>query len=74
MGLDTREALAKIQCPTLIIGGTEDPGAPVEALHQMRNQIRNSELLILEGAGHLSNLNKPAEFSAAVTRHLLNCA
>ncbi|MGO4581492.1 alpha/beta fold hydrolase [Cupriavidus sp. 2TAF22] len=74
MGLDTREALAKIQCPTLIVGGTEDPGAPVEALHQMHNQIRGSELLILEGAGHLSNLDKPMEFTAEVTRHLLYCA
>lgn len=70
MDLDTREGLARIQCPTLIVGGSEDPGAPVEALRQMNQRIQGSELLLLEGAGHLSNIDRPEPFTAALKRFL----
>lgn len=70
MNLDTRDGLAHIHCPTLIVGGSEDPGAPVEALRQMNALIRNSELLVLEGAGHLSNIDQPEQFTMALKRFL----
>lgn len=69
-GLDTRAALPGIRCPVLIIGGTEDPGAPLDALRQMNQAIPSSKLLVIEGAGHLSNLDRPEVFSAALKAHL----
>ena len=73
MGLDTREGLARIRCPVLIIGGSEDPGAPVEALGQMQQALAQSELVLLQGAGHLSNIDRPEEFTAALSKFLLRC-
>lgn len=66
MGLDTRAALARIACPTLIVGGTEDPGAPADALRAMCQQIPRAELLLIEGAGHLSSIDHEAVFTEAL--------
>lgn len=70
MGLDTRQSLSRIRCPTLVIGGTEDPGAPAEALSLMSQGIRGSELTLLQGAGHLSSIDAADEFTSALTRFL----
>lgn len=70
MGLDTRAGLAAIRCPTLIVGGTEDPGAPAEALTRMNQQIAGSQLVMLEGAGHLSNIDQSGPFTATLTEFL----
>ena len=72
MGLDTRDALSRIQCPTLIIGGSDDPGASSQVMSQMSDRIRGSEILILDGAGHLSSIDHPVEFTAALKRFLLS--
>lgn len=74
MGLDTREGLDRIKCPVVIIGGTEDPGAPVEALQQMCQRLAQAELVMLDGAGHLSNIDRPKEFTTAMSQFLLRSA
>lgn len=67
---DATAMLPSIAVPTLVVCGAEDgltPPADSEALHR---GIRGSRLLILPGAGHLSNLEAPDAFSAAVTDFL----
>lgn len=66
MALDIRNLLADIKCPTLIIGGTEDPGAPAAVLEGLQSNIKGAELRILEGAGHLSSVDHPAEFTQEI--------
>lgn len=73
-GLDTRSQLAKISCPTTLIGGSEDPGSPLEVLRTMAQNIAGSELHLLEGAGHLSNIDRPEQFTALLERHLSKLA
>lgn len=67
---DSTSMLASISVPTLILCGDEDvltPPADAEALHA---GIRNSRLVVLPRAGHLSNLEAPDAFSAAVQEFL----
>jgi pimeloyl-ACP methyl ester carboxylesterase len=37
----------------------------------LASRIRGAKLVTIRGAGHLSNLEKPAEFTAAVRQFLL---
>jgi 3-oxoadipate enol-lactonase len=63
---DSSDILPTIACPTLVIAGAADtviPGAEMEA---MARQIPEATFAKLEGAGHLSNLEAPAEFTAAL--------
>ena len=63
---DSRPLLAKITVPTLVVCGDEDlltPPSDSEALHA---GIGGSRLVILPGAGHLSNLEAPGAFSNAL--------
>ena len=49
---DTYDALEKIQCPTLVIGGECDKVVGAEASVELADKIPNSELFIYEGLGH----------------------
>lgn len=60
---DLRPLVAGIRAPTRVIGSSLDestPPAQAEALHAA---IPGSELLLLEGVAHLTNIEQPATFS-----------
>ena len=60
---DLRSLVGGIRAPTLIIGSSLDestPPAQAEALHAA---ITGSELLIIEGVAHLTNIEQPTVFS-----------
>jgi pimeloyl-ACP methyl ester carboxylesterase len=65
-GLNIREHLGEIRVPTLLIVGAEDGRTPVEESERMNRAIPDSWLKIVKGAGHLCNVEKPAEFNRAV--------
>lgn len=67
---DQTNFLANILQPTLIIVGGEDQITPPQDSEVMRREIRGSRLEIIEGAGHVSNLERPAEFNRALLRFL----
>ncbi len=50
--------------PTLILAGSEDALTPVAEAEAMRDRIRSSRMHVIEGAGHLSNIERPAEFNS----------
>lgn len=67
---DSMSLLRGISVPTLIICGAEDvltPPADSEALHA---GIAGSRLAILNGAGHLSNIESPDAFSLTLNAFL----
>ncbi len=66
---DYRSAIAGIDLPTLVIGGTHDPATPIASAHYLADQIRGSELVELD-ASHLSNIEQPDAFNRAVRRFL----
>jgi len=56
--------LGQITVPSLIIVGREDAFTPVHLSEEMHRGIRGSKLQIIEGSGHMTNLERPDEFNA----------
>jgi 3-oxoadipate enol-lactonase len=63
---DQTHLLPSILAPTLIVVGSEDQITPVKDAEVMHREIRGSHLEVIEGAGHVSNMERPAEFNQAV--------
>ena len=63
------DELAKIGCPTFIIGGTEDKVVGCDAVYEMKERIANSELYLYEGLGHAA-FEEAADFNERVFRFL----
>lgn len=63
---DQRDRVAAIEVPTLVICGTEDRPTPPSLSEELHALIPGSELKMIAHAGHLTNLERPAKFNAAV--------
>ncbi len=70
---DSSPILGEIDVPTTVIVGGADTLTPPEMSETLAKGITGSELMTLEGAGHLSNLEDPEGFTRAV-RDLLSRA
>lgn len=60
---DVLRELPQVTTPTLIMVGEKDPGTPVSAAEAIHDRIRGSELVVIPGALHLSNLEKASFFT-----------
>lgn len=60
---DTTSFLPRINVPTLILVGEADKITSPECSRRMHSLIQNSELRLLAGAGHLSNIENSADFN-----------
>jgi len=67
---DSTPLLPTIHCPALILVGEEDTVTPKAAAEEMHRGIVGSKLAIIPGAGHLSNLEDPQAFNAALAQFL----
>lgn len=63
---NTSTVLNESSIPVLIITGQEDQVLPPQQSSDMHHLARNSRLIVISGAGHLSNLEKPTEWNRAV--------
>ena len=63
---DSREFLAEIGIPCLVVRGSVDAITPASAAEEMAKRIPGARLVTIEGAGHLTPLEKPAEVAAAL--------
>ena len=63
---DATAELGSIAVPTLVVVGEDDTLAPPDVARAMHEAIPGSRLAVLPKAGHLSNLEAPDEFNAAV--------
>jgi 3-oxoadipate enol-lactonase len=63
---DFRAVLPQITVPTLIIVGDEDTVTPPSASEFLAKNIAGAALVTIPGAGHLTNLEKPEAFNAAL--------
>ena len=68
--IDLTADVAAISLPTLIIAGALDPTANVDQARWLHERIRGSELTVLEGAAHLSNLDRAEDFTGAMRSFL----
>ena len=62
-------AVATVKRPVLFIAGSKDGVTPA-AMKDMHQRLPGSRYVELEGAGHISNLDRPAEFTRAVKEFL----
>jgi 3-oxoadipate enol-lactonase len=68
--VDLRDALPRIAAPTLVIvGGAEAPPMQVAA-QALAAGIAGARLAVIEGAGHLSAIDHPAQFAELVSSFL----
>ena len=67
---DSTHLLPTIDVPTLIVVGEEDSLTPVKESRAMHAAIPGSRLEIIPGAGHVSNLEKPAAFNHVLSEFL----
>lgn len=71
---DYTALLAEINVPTLIVVGSLDEFTPVADAEFMRDRISGSKMAVIEGAGHMPNLENPAEFNRIVEEFLMSSA
>ncbi len=64
---ETCDNLTQINIPVLIMMGEEDQITPPSKGQFMQNKIKDSELKIVENAGHLSNLENSDQFNKYLT-------
>jgi 3-oxoadipate enol-lactonase len=67
---DPGNELARIRAPTLVIAGSEDTATPAEQGEALQRRVPGARLRVLEGAGHLANLEQPEAFTRLLVEHL----
>ena len=67
---DLAAPLERIRAPTLVVGSTADSLYPLRVAEDMAQRIPGARLVVIEGAGHLSNLERPQEFNRALAGFL----
>lgn len=70
MRVNSLSYLKDINIPALIIVGEDDVLTPLAFSQTMHAQITGSHLHVIKNAGHLSNMEQPAEFNKAISRFL----
>jgi 3-oxoadipate enol-lactonase len=69
---DSTPDLARVNCPALILVGEHDEVTPEASARAMEKHIERSRVVVLPGAGHLSNLESPDAFSRALSDFLVS--
>jgi 3-oxoadipate enol-lactonase len=67
---DQTDLLSEIDAPTLVLVGSEDALTPPKDSEMMRDAVRGARLVSMDGAGHVSNLERPDEFNRALADFL----
>jgi pimeloyl-ACP methyl ester carboxylesterase len=65
-GWDFRDELPELSVPTLVIAGEADQATPRADTDLLVTRIRGARLVVLPGAAHLANVERPHEFADAV--------
>jgi len=68
--LDYSRQLSEIRAPTLVIAGREDASTPMAMSEAIAKGIPDAKLEVIEGAAHLSAVEKPREFGDLVADFL----
>jgi 3-oxoadipate enol-lactonase len=71
---DLRSYAGQIQAPTLCLVGDEDGSTPVALVRETSALIPRSRFEIVEGAGHLPNVEKPKIVAELIAEHAKRAA
>jgi pimeloyl-ACP methyl ester carboxylesterase len=67
---DSTPLLASIAVPALVVVGEADAISPPAEARAIADALPKGELAVIDGAGHLANLESPAAFMAALRKFL----
>lgn len=67
---DVMEQISKLKVPTLIICGTEDELTPPKYAQFLATKISTAKLILIPGAGHYVQLERPEETTAGIRNFL----
>lgn len=68
--LDYLKSLSTLDVPILFVAGSEDKGAAPDTMREMAATAKNGTFSLVEGAGHIVNVNQPEGFSSAIKSFL----
>jgi 3-oxoadipate enol-lactonase len=68
--IDCEPRLPAIRCPTLFITGDKDPSAPPDLVGRWQALVPGSRLAVIDKAAHISNIENPEQFDAALETFL----
>src|SRR5205085_6550107 len=54
--MDLRYRLPRIEAPTLVVGGSQDPSTPAEKVRTIADALRDAHYVELDGAAHIANV------------------
>jgi 3-oxoadipate enol-lactonase len=63
---DFRGELGRLSVPTLVLCGSEDRATPPERSREIVSRVPGAELVLIDGAGHLSAIEQPERVNAAL--------
>jgi pimeloyl-ACP methyl ester carboxylesterase len=63
---DYTDLLGAITVPTLVVVGAKDEFTPIPDAEYLHTRIPGSTLAVIDGAAHLPNLERPADFDSAL--------
>jgi 3-oxoadipate enol-lactonase len=63
---DLTSRLAAVTCPVLVVAGDDDRVVPFPYAEQILLHIAQAQLRRISGAAHLSNIEQPTDFNAAL--------
>jgi 3-oxoadipate enol-lactonase len=69
-GYDVRGRLGALSMPALAIAGADDPTTPPDVMQAVVDEIPGARLQVIEGARHISNVERPDAFNRALTAFL----
>ncbi len=71
---DGTDVLKAIQVPTLVLCGQQDAWSPVAQHQAMHDLVPSSHLALIDQAGHMAPMERPAEVAAALSAWLERCS
>jgi pimeloyl-ACP methyl ester carboxylesterase len=67
---DITNRLGEIRVPTLVIHGDQDAAISLDRAHALADGLADAELVVIDGAGHASNLTHPDAVNPHIARFL----
>jgi 3-oxoadipate enol-lactonase len=67
---DVTDRLSEVRVPTLVVAGSHDPGTPLSCARVIVDAILEADLVVIEDSAHISNVERPLEFTAALAAFL----
>jgi 3-oxoadipate enol-lactonase len=59
-----------VSVPTLVIAGADDPSTPPAVVGQVAELIPGARFEVIEGAAHISAVERADEFNRLIEEHL----